>query len=119
MPEGEGKPPALSAEKRPQIEESGFKLLFARLRKRRIIETLAAFIGGGWLLLEFVHWILADHYHFPEKTIDITFVRIPGKPATDSGLNRPPVGAKRRWVFIIVRCGRIESRIFAFSSILR
>ena len=49
-----------------------------KLRKRRIIETLAAFIGGGWLLLEFVHWILVDHYHFPEKIIDITFVTILG-----------------------------------------
>ena len=47
-----------------------------KLRKRRILETLAAFIGGGWLLLEFVHWILVDHYHFPEKSIDITFVTI-------------------------------------------
>jgi len=42
------------------------------------METLAAFIGGGWLLLEFVHWLLVDHYHFPEKTIDITFVTILG-----------------------------------------
>jgi hypothetical protein len=50
----------------------------ADLRKKRIIEILAAFIGGGWLLLEFVHWLLVDHYHFPEKTIDITFVTILG-----------------------------------------
>jgi TolB-like protein len=49
-----------------------------KLRRRRIIETLAAFIGGGWLLLEFVHWLLVDHYHFPEKTIDVTFVTILG-----------------------------------------
>ncbi len=49
-----------------------------KLRKRRIIETLAAFIGGGWLLLEFVHWILVDHYHLPEKTIDVAFVTILG-----------------------------------------
>ena len=49
-----------------------------KLRKRHIIETLAAFIGGGWLLLEFVHWLLVDHYHFPEKTIDVTFATILG-----------------------------------------
>jgi TolB-like protein/Tfp pilus assembly protein PilF len=78
MPEGQRKTPQQIAEKHPQIEESGFKLLFVKLKKRRIIETLAAFIGGGWLLLEFVHWILVDHYHFPEKTIDITFVTILG-----------------------------------------
>jgi tetratricopeptide (TPR) repeat protein len=57
---------------------SSFRAFLQKLRKRRIIETLAAFIGGGWLLLEFVHWILVDHYHFPEKIIDITFVTILG-----------------------------------------
>jgi len=45
-----------------------------KLRKRRIITTLAAFIGGGWLLLEFVHWILIDHYHLPETLLDIAFL---------------------------------------------
>ena len=59
-------------------EEPSFRAFLQKLRKRRIIETLAAFIGGGWLLLEFVHWILVDHYHFPEKIIDITFVTILG-----------------------------------------
>ncbi len=78
MPEGDGITPPQIADKHAQIEESGFRALFAKFRKRRIIETLAAFIGGGWLLLEFVHWILVDHYHFPEKTIDITFVTILG-----------------------------------------
>lgn len=53
-------------------------ILLQKLRKRRIIETLAAFIGGGWLLLEFVHWILVDHYHFPERAIDLTFITILG-----------------------------------------
>jgi TolB-like protein len=55
---------------------TGIKSFISNLRKKRIIEILAAFIGGGWLLLEFVHWLLVDHYHFPEKTIDITFVTI-------------------------------------------
>jgi TolB-like protein/tetratricopeptide (TPR) repeat protein len=45
-----------------------------KLRQRKIITTLAAFIGGGWLLLEFVHWILIDHYHLPETLLDITFL---------------------------------------------
>jgi len=57
---------------------SSFKSFLAKLRKRHLIETLAAFIGGSWLLLEFVHWLLVDHYHFPEKSIDITFVTILG-----------------------------------------
>jgi TolB-like protein/Flp pilus assembly protein TadD len=57
---------------------SALKTFFSDLRKKRIIEILAAFIGGGWLLLEFVHWLLVDHYHFPEKAIDITFITILG-----------------------------------------
>lgn len=49
---------------------------FSRLRKKRIPEILAGFVGGGWLILEFVHWILIDHYHFPENTLDIAFITL-------------------------------------------
>jgi hypothetical protein len=55
-------------------EKSLFHSLLHELRKRKILETFAAFIGGGWLIIEFVHWILVDHYHFPEKSIDIAFI---------------------------------------------
>jgi len=48
------------------------------LRVRRVTQTLAAFIGGGWIALEFVHWILIAHYHFPERLLDITFVSLMG-----------------------------------------
>jgi len=48
------------------------------LRIRRIVQTLAGFIGGGWIALEFVHWILVSHYHFPERLLDITFVSLMG-----------------------------------------
>ena len=78
MPEDEGKTPSQIVEEHPQSNKLGLKALLQKLRKHRILETLAAFIGGGWLLLEFVHWLLVDHYHFPEKTIDITFVTILG-----------------------------------------
>ena len=47
MPAGERKKTPQIAEKHPQIEESRFKGLFIKLKKRRIIETLAAFIGSG------------------------------------------------------------------------
>ena len=47
-----------------------------KLRKRHIIETLAAFIGGGWLVYEIVHWVLVAHYHLPEKLLDITIVTL-------------------------------------------
>jgi TolB-like protein len=53
-----------------------FRAFLAKLRKRRIIETLAAFIGGGWLILEFVDRLLVAHYHFPDEAIDLTFITI-------------------------------------------
>jgi adenylate cyclase len=55
---------------------SGFRSFFSNLRKKRIIEILAAFIAGGWLIIEFVDRILVAHYRFPDKTIDITFVTL-------------------------------------------
>jgi TolB-like protein/Flp pilus assembly protein TadD len=55
---------------------SSFKSFLAKLRKRHLIETLAAFIGGGWLIIEFVHFILIGHYHFPDKTLDVTFITL-------------------------------------------
>jgi TolB-like protein/predicted Zn-dependent protease len=69
-PSNGGKAPA------EEIKESSLKAFLAKLRKRRIIETLAAFIGGGWLIIEVVHFILIGHYHFPEKTLDITIVTL-------------------------------------------
>ena len=74
MPEDERKTPPQIAEKHPQTEESGLKAFFSKLRKRRIIETLAAFIGGGWLLVEVVERLVVGHYNFPEETIDLTVV---------------------------------------------
>jgi len=67
-----------NGEKAPSkgAKESPLKDFTAKLKKRHIIETLAAFVGGGWLLLEFVHWLLVDHYHFPERIIDFTFVTL-------------------------------------------
>jgi adenylate cyclase len=78
MPEGEGKTRPQSAEMPPQIKESRFRALFAKLRKRRIIETLAAFIGGGWLLVEVVERLLVGHYKFPKESIDLTVISVIG-----------------------------------------
>jgi len=50
----------------------------AKLRKRHIIETLAAFIGGGWLLVEVVERLLVGHYKFPEESIDLTVISVIG-----------------------------------------
>jgi non-specific serine/threonine protein kinase len=59
-------------------KESSLKGTIQKLRKRRIIETLAAFIAGGWLLIEVVERLLVGHYKFPEETIDLTVVSVIG-----------------------------------------
>jgi TolB-like protein/Flp pilus assembly protein TadD len=51
-----------------------FGTVIWRLRKRRIIETLVAFIGGGWLLVEVVERLLVGHYKFPDESIDLAVV---------------------------------------------
>ena len=61
-----------------EVKESSFKSFLAKLRKRHIIETLAAFIGGGWLLVEVVERLLVGHYKFPEESIDLTVVSVIG-----------------------------------------
>ena len=58
--------------------KSPFGAFLYKLRKRRIIETLAAFIGGGWLLVEVVERLLVSHYDLPERLIDITVVSVVG-----------------------------------------
>jgi TolB-like protein len=55
-----------------------FRAFLTKLRKRKIIETLAAFIGGGWLLIEVVERLLVGHYRFPEETIDLTVISVIG-----------------------------------------
>ena len=57
---------------------SSLRGFLQKLRKRRIIETLAAFIGGGWLLVEVVERLLVGHYKFPEKSIDLTVISVIG-----------------------------------------
>jgi serine/threonine-protein kinase len=56
--------------------QSSPRAFFINLRKKRIIEILAAFIAGGWLIIEVVHFVLIGHYHFPEKTLDITIITL-------------------------------------------
>ena len=100
MPEGEGKAPQQSAEKQPRIVQSGSTALFAKLRKRKIIETLAAIISGGWLLFEVVERLLVGHYKFPEKAIDLTVVSVIGALISVlvwqwfSGADRKPGGLR-------------------------
>lgn len=58
--------------------KSPFGAFLHKLRKRRIIETLAAFIGGGWLLVEVVERLLVSHYGLPGELIDLTVVSVIG-----------------------------------------
>ena len=58
-------------EKAPSKEPNSFiRSFLTKLRKRHIIETLAAFIAGGWLFLEFVDRILVAHYGLNKKWLD-------------------------------------------------
>ena len=76
MPESEKMTIPKRADESLQADNPGFSSLITELRKRQIIETLAAFIGGGWLIIKVVERLLVAHYHFPEKTIDMTVVTL-------------------------------------------
>ena len=60
------------------MKKASFPGFLQKLRKRRIIETLAAFIGGGWLLVEVVERLLVNHYGLPGELIDLTVVSVVG-----------------------------------------
>ena len=60
------------------MKRAPFQGFLQKLRKRRIIETLAAFIGGGWLLVEVVERLLVSHYGLPGELIDLTVVSVIG-----------------------------------------
>ncbi|RFT15195.1 MAG: Adenylate cyclase [Candidatus Saccharicenans subterraneus] len=57
---------------------SGLKDFLDQMRKKRMVEILAGFVGGGWLVYEIVHWVLVVHYHLPEKLLDITIITLVG-----------------------------------------
>ncbi len=87
-------------------EKTFFSAFLTTLRKRKIIQTLAAFIGGGWLIIEAVHWILIDHFHFPEVSLDITIVTLACTLISTliwqwfRGTKRRP--RKIKWEFILI-----------------
>jgi non-specific serine/threonine protein kinase len=58
--------------------KSTFGEILTKLKARHIIETLAAFIGGGWLLVEVVERLLVSHYGLPGELIDLTVVSVIG-----------------------------------------
>lgn len=64
-----------SAKDVPESSPRGF---LGKLKKRHILETIAAFIGGGWLLIEIVERLFVGHYGFPEQLIDLTVISVIG-----------------------------------------
>lgn len=58
----------------PKARPTAVGEFLAKLRRKRIIEILTGFVGGGWLVYEIIHWVLVEHYHFPEKLLDITLI---------------------------------------------
>jgi hypothetical protein len=48
--------------------QSSLGIFFSNLRKKKIIEILAAFIAGGRLIIEVVERLFVSHYRFPEET---------------------------------------------------
>ncbi len=47
-----------------------------KLRERKILRILAAYAGSGFLLLEFGHHILVNHYHFPHQVVDVIIITL-------------------------------------------
>ena len=60
------------------VAGSSSRGILTKLRKRHIIATLAAFIGGGWLLIEIVERLFVGHYKLPEEFIDLTVISVIG-----------------------------------------
>lgn len=69
MGPGKGRSPSA-----PKARPTALGEFLAKLRRKRIIEILTGFIGGGWLVYEIIHWVLVEHYRFPEKLLDITLI---------------------------------------------
>ena len=61
------------------ILEKKTSFLWAFLRKlkeKKILHTVAVFIGGGAALIEFAHHILVGHYHLPKEVVDYLIVAL-------------------------------------------
>jgi non-specific serine/threonine protein kinase len=72
----DGRPSIPPPRSRPS--EAGRTSFLGRLKERRIIQAMAAFVGAAWVIYEIVHWVLVAHFHFPERIIDITLVTLLG-----------------------------------------
>jgi hypothetical protein len=57
----------------PKEGESAF---MRKLRERKILHVLAGYAGSGFLLIEFAHHILVNHYGFPHQTVDVIIITL-------------------------------------------
>lgn len=57
----------------PKENESPF---MKKLRERKILAVLAAYIGSGVVLVEFAFHILVHHYDLPRQIVDITIITL-------------------------------------------
>jgi len=53
-----------------------FRPLLLKLKERKIFGILAAFIGGGVILIGFAHYILVKYYNFPHQIVDIILITL-------------------------------------------
>ncbi len=51
-------------------------LFWRKLKERKIIATVAAFVGGGEALILFAKHILVEHYHFPDDIVSIIIIAL-------------------------------------------
>jgi TolB-like protein/tetratricopeptide (TPR) repeat protein len=57
----------------PKENESPF---MRKLRERKILAVLAAYVGSGVVLVEFAFHILVHHYHLPRQIVDIIIITL-------------------------------------------
>jgi len=57
----------------PRAGEGAF---MRKLRERKILHVAAAYVGSGFLLIEFAHHILVNHYGFPHQTVDVVIISL-------------------------------------------
>ncbi len=78
MPKRSDNPAAAGSGAPPDKNSTQSSGLLDKLKQRKIVQTAAAFLAGGWLVYEIFHWVLVDHYHIPEKWLDVAIASLVG-----------------------------------------
>ncbi len=56
----------------------GGNSFWSQLKDRKIVQTVAAFVGFGMIIVEFVHFVLVQNYELPKRLVDITLITLLG-----------------------------------------